>query len=60
MQILQEHISAIHGGSNPAPMRDTVFDSDTQSMPPGIIYGTAVVCLGAFPATPAELKISRA
>ncbi len=33
MQILQEHISAIHGGSNPASMRDTVFGGDTQSMP---------------------------
>jgi len=27
------HREPIHGGSNPASMRDTVFDGDTQSMP---------------------------
>ena len=33
----------IHGGSNPASMRDTVFGSDSQSMPL-ILCGTVVEC----------------
>ena len=32
----------IHGGSNPASMRDTVFGGDTQSMSLDIIGGIAV------------------